>query len=296
MNRFLSLSILSLLLPALAVHAEETSVARVGLVIDGSDSLAGFEDQVLQAADRLLGQIESSPQKRWEHPRVQVFVVALDAIPTVVWTGSSAKLRALDRGALFARIRSRTDTRRCTDVTTAMRLALRELGPPGPTIGRHLAFFSDLIHEPPKTSARACARVVAVPADVPWDALKGVDVHALFLPPNQRLAWDRAAATAGLTSFYTYTTAESSQVTLVAPSPPTASAAEVETKRAAIRSETKTALGNAGSALLSVVLWAVGLLAALVLLGIVLGALRRRRPARFLNPQSARSGRTTGRS
>lgn len=194
---------------------------RIVILVDATDSFKQRRFDAIEQAQRLVQQVSSHRPKRWEAAD-QLVIISLDAIPEVIWKGDASALSKANRGDWVARFKSRADYARCTDVRAAFELALNELEGLPQATGHYLIGFSDLIHEPPLSSPSKC-RPPMLPSvlekDFPWDRLAEVSVAMFWLPPNQKLAWDRAMKENGIVGYRLFTTSEST-------------AAEVELPRA----------------------------------------------------------------
>ncbi len=249
---------------------------RIVVLIDGSGSYAERQMDAIQKTQRLLGSIASTELRRWEAGD-EVVIIALDAIPEVIWRGHTRQLADADLAQWETRFRARRDYSACTDVTTAFRLAAQELErAPEPT-ARYLAAFTDLLHEPPTSSSRTCRPVTRVgpPADFPWDALLNTSVSVFWVPIDQKLAWQRAVADRGTElQIKIYSDSESASVEALAPAK--ARRVITERDRAKGRGRLRGLVGTMGTWLM----WSLG---AACLLGALLGVTAhvvRRRPHR----------------
>lgn len=259
-------------------------INRVAIVIDSSGS---YRDRQAEAVDRAVALLEGMAKaelQRWEKGMDQIALISLDALPEVIWQGSLRELKALDRKAVIARFKVRTDYAGCTDVTAAFRLAARFLeGDPRYT-HKYLFAFSDLIAERPTDSLRRCRKPQPVPEDFPWEMLKGIrDIEVLWVPPDQKLAWQRAAQEHGLEgAFHLYTSAESGQVSISTPPKAELSEEVKQSERGATQERLKGAFGSVlkGAALaLGAVIGGL----ALMLAGVFLYGRRNKRSARRAN-------------
>jgi hypothetical protein len=117
-----------------------------------------------------------------------------------------------------ARFKARTDYASCTDVSAAFRLAASRLNGDSRYVDKYLIGFTDVIDEPPVASIKNCrpARHPSLPPeDFPWEALRNVSISIFWVPPEQKLAWQRVVTSHNLSnSFALYTSSESSQVKL----------------------------------------------------------------------------------
>jgi hypothetical protein len=248
---------------------------RVVIIIDGSGSYKARQTEAVERAVTLLEGMAQTKLHRWEPTTDSISLISLDAIPEVLWQGTLQDLKKLDRTAWTGRFRARTDYAKCTDVSAAFRLAAQHLEGDPRSVSKYLFVFSDLIHEPPMTSIAACQRPKRPslpPDDFPWGALQEVSVAVFWVPPDQKLAWRRAAEEHGLTTnFALYSTSESTEVTIAPPPRPTLTVtdAERQTERDRYLGYGKTLAKGTGAIL--------GLIVLLSLVVILVGRLRQRR-------------------
>jgi hypothetical protein len=195
---------------------------RIVAIVDGSGS---FKSRVADAVARLvalLDQMARTKVHRWDSGVDHVTIVALDALPAVIWQGTVRDLKEMNRNAWTERFKARTDFTGCTDVSAAFRVAAEHLDGDPRYIGKYLFVFSDLVDEPPAAlSVRNCRppkRPSPPPQDFPWEALRDVSVSALWVPADQILAWQRAVTAAGLgATFKLYSASESEAVEVASP-------------------------------------------------------------------------------
>jgi hypothetical protein len=116
-------------------------------------------------------------------------IVAVDAHPDIVWSGTRQDLAALQPDVLERILRTRAAYRQCTDVAGAFAEAIRNFQTDAAR--RYLIVFSDLIHEPPAQSFTDCAPAQGSPPDINWDALSGTAVGLYFVSSDFRYQADR---------------------------------------------------------------------------------------------------------
>lgn len=206
---------------------------RIVVLVDATDSFKPRRLQAIEQTRQLVAQIGSRKAKRWEAAD-QVIVISLDAIPEILWKGDSHSLAQDSRGDWVTRFKGRGDYARCTDVDAALELALAALETGSRPAGKYLIAFSDLIHEPPLNSPSKCKppTLPSVPGkNFAWERLTDVAVAAFWLPPNQKLAWDRAMKEHGLANYKLFTTSESATAEIELPRPPVREMTEQERER-----------------------------------------------------------------
>jgi len=221
---------------------------RIVVIIDGSGS---YKKRIAEAVERVAKLLETMAQTkvhRWETSADRVVLISLDAMPTVLWQGTFAELKSLDRSAWTKRFQARTDYASCTDVGEAVQLAVKSLDGDSRYVGKYLWIFSDLIDEPPTTSVSKCRppRLPSLPAEgFPWESLIDVSVSVFWVPANQALAWKRLVGEHGLEdSFRLYTDSESAAAE-IAP-PPRRTITMTEAEAATARQELSDSLASGG--------------------------------------------------
>jgi len=259
---------------------------HIAILIDGSKTFDRRRGEAVQRAQELIDKIAEKPGRRHQGANDSVTVIAIDAMPSVLWRGTLDELRSADREVGLRRFAARSDYSFCTDVDGAFRLATEELGPSSPQIHKYVFVFSDLQHEPPSDSLRRCQKPRVGGADsFPWSGIEDASISVLWTPPGQKLAWQREIDTRGLSkSFHVYVDSESAE--LVPAPPPVARRVITEQER----QQTKDLVNSAVGLALKIVL-AVVLLSAIVI-GLILMAARRRQRVRRGNlPQARWAGR-----
>jgi len=248
------------------------------VMVDASKSYREHFADAVQSATKLLDQLSQEDVKRWEPARDRITLISLDAMPEILWSGTLQDLQREGTAALPSRLEARKDFDACTDVGGGFRLALRELGPEQPGIGRYLFVYSDLLDDPPTTSLRTCQRPPrAIPPELDWEALQGIAVAAFSLTPEQKFAWSKELQARGLTeTFKLYTPAESGVVTIPVPTRAVASVEPDPELKRKIGHGVKTTVKYAGLALL--------LLATLPLIAWLVGRKRRAALSSFREP------------
>jgi hypothetical protein len=262
---------------------------RIVVLVDATDSFQKRRLNAIEQTQRLVEKIAAGRPKRWEAAD-QIVVISLDAIPEVIWKGDARALGEQARGDWVTRFKARGDYARCTDVRAAFELAFSALESAPSPAGRYLIGFSDLVHEPPLGSPSICRapKLPSIPdTDFAWDRLANVTVAMFWMPPGQKLAWDRAMKENGLDNYRLFTTSESAAAEIELPRPP------VPAMTAQERQRLLEGLTDGFGKLISYIAGGVALL--VVGAGTYLGALRlrRRRAAVTMPPAetSVRAGR-----
>lgn len=265
-------------------RAAQAGALKVVVVVDGSASFRSHVNEAVEKAVALLGSMSQKQTHRWQKGAEEIYVVSLDAMPEVVWTGGLAALKSAGADSWTRRFKARSDYAGCTDVGAAFALAAKLLAAESSLEARYLFVFSDLIDEPPTTSLRTCAPPGGIPENLPWEALAQISTAVFWLPPDQKLLWRRAASENGLgDNIALYTTSESGAVEVPAPVKPTKTHTDEERK--AMRGKTVDTVNAVGSWLLRAFLY-IGI-GFVLLLAIVFAIGRQRRtaparvPARF---------------
>src|ERR1017187_4750709 len=222
------------------------------VMIDRSLSFHSRQQDAIERTVKYLDQIASRKLGRWEGKRDRVIVMSLDAVPAVLWEGNPRDLKNLSAADWEARFAARTDYEKCTDITGAFALAAERFAS-ADAVGtdKFLLAYTDLINEPPLSSASNCAKPHPAPSDdFPWASLEDVSVNVFWLPINQKLIWQRIVKERGLGShFALYSDSESGAVD-IAPPPP-AKPTMTESERAELAGHYRSLFQHAGLLLLS---------------------------------------------
>lgn len=195
---------------------------HVAILIDGSGTFKRRRADAIERARALVEEIANTRGRRSQGSQDTVAIIAVDAVPAVLWRGSLDALREIDHTKWVSRFEARSDYASCTDVDAAMHLALRELGDSSLQIHKYMFVFSDLLHEPPATDdmTRCEASRKGPGAEFPWDQLEDVSVSVLWAPRTQKLVWQREIDKHELSpTFNLYTESESAEVEIQAPPP-----------------------------------------------------------------------------
>jgi hypothetical protein len=273
--KMMLVGLLCLTVAACANDRQPDPFNQIVIMIDGSGSYRNRQMEAISKATSLLDSLAQTKVRRWEESNDRVTIISLDAVPEALWQGNLAELKKLKQADWAARFKSRTDYASCTDVAAAFQLAAGHLDGDPRYVDKFLFAFSDLIHEPPTSSIGKCqaATKPSLPSEeFSWDAFRNVSVSVFWVPPDQKLAWQRAVAEHNLaSSFALYTTSESAQVKIQPPARATLkiSDEEREVQKAGIVSGIVKAL--------------VGLLILFLVIGIVIWLLMRK--PRRLNRQ-----------
>lgn len=194
---------------------------RVVVLLDASGSYQHRKEEALEKAEKLLAGLAAHKAKRWEQAD-EIKIVSLDAIPETIWEGTPAQLAKMEKSDWTERFKARQDYAKCTDVVSGLELAASLFeAEPVPT-EKYLFVFSDLVHEPPVGVPTKCQapKLPSVPdMDFAWGRLADVKMVVFWMPPAQKMAWDRAMKSQGLTSYRLYTNAESGIARIDIPEP-----------------------------------------------------------------------------
>ena len=273
---------------------------RVIIGVDASGSYSGRQVEAISKAKGLLDEVAKRLVKRWEQPD-EIIVISIDAIPDVIWRGTTKNLQSADSEVWQAHFLGRGDYALCTDVGAFFRLVAGEFAVKvknsAPT-EKYLFVFSDLIDEPPLGSPSQCKRQVSAfetAKDLPWEALKDVSISVFWMPIAQKLAWAKVIQEKGLVSQVNfYSESESAGKLLVPPKPAKRKISDQQ------KAETAEAIGAAFTTLIWMLFGIVGaIISALGALALIVRARRANRglgtprsgPARPLaatRPQPAR--------
>lgn len=232
-------------------------------MIDLSGTFRNRAESALEQTQRLLLSMSETKLRRWEKGRDRVSVVALDAVPAVLWTGTLPELTEFVSSRNLEQVISgRADYAGCTDVAGGFSLAARTLEEAGGS-DKYLFVFSDLVAEPPAGALTRCAparRPSPPPDDLDWLALADISIDVFWVPPAQAFPWKRAIGEQGLAQFRIHTPSESVQTTLVPPARPRRKTTEAETQESRTRLvHAVVAVGGGVVALFGILFGAVAL-------------------------------------
>lgn len=241
---------------------------RIVVLLDASGSFQHRQNEAIAKTVQLLEGLSTHKAKRWEQAD-EIKIVSLDAIPEMIWEGTPEQFSKTDKTEWATRFKARTDYAKCTDVIAGLELAATlleaETKAGGMPTQKYLFAFSDFIHEPPVLTPTKCKapKLPFVPGDdFAWDRLADVKIAVFWMPPAQKMAWDRAMKEQGLIGYRLYTTAESGIAKLDIPEPAKRKVTEAERQQG---QDTLAGLGN-------VVMIIVGTVLGVVLvIGLVIG-------------------------
>ncbi len=221
----------------------------IAILIDRSMSFHARQQEAVAKSIKLLDEIANKRREGWQGKNDRIALVSLDAMPTVIWEGSLQDLKSLSSEEWTNRFAARSDFDKCTDISGAFTVAsdwLARANVEGAS--RYIIAFTDMLSEPPLGSVSHCARPHPAPGeDFPWASLQTVSTSIFWLPPNQKLIWERAAHEKGLSDhFVLYSDSESGAVTLAAP--PEAKRTMSEDQRAQEAQKFHAQIKNAGVA------------------------------------------------
>lgn len=246
-------------------------VNRVVVVVDCSGSFKARRMEAIQATTRLLESMAQTRLHRWETGSSEIVLIALDAMPEVIWKGGLKELKKADRNEWTERFDARKDLTGCTDVKGALELAATALEGNPALVSKYLFVFSDLVHEPPTTSVKRCQKALYGPSpDLPWEAFQDVSVSVFWVPADIKLTWDRAVKEQGLQVFKLFSVSQSDAEKISPPPKPVRQVTEEE------QAESKAALAGIGIGALKWAGYIFGGLAAFTI-ALALGARLRRR-------------------
>ena len=182
------------------VFARDKPFNRVVIGIDASGSYKGRQADALAKAKDLLDNAAKQRIKRWEQAD-EVIVVSLDAIPEVIWRGTTRELKQTDASVWLTQFRGRSDYAKCTDVAAFFNLAAELFAAPPVPTGKYLVVFSDLKAEPPLDSPGKCKGPIPVAQlvqELPWDAFEDVSTTVFWMPVAQKYTWAKVIQEKGL--------------------------------------------------------------------------------------------------
>lgn len=260
--------------PERAVAPASDPHNAIAVVIDTSVSFQGHFGEAYSVAQRLIADLSAVKLKRRDRAKTpdRIAIIALDALPDVIFAGTLEELKKVDVTAFQARLEARKDKARCTDVASALSLAASQLTGDPATTHKYLFVFSDLVHEPPRQLGKkgrkrqpACEAPSAVATGTPWAALADTEVHAFWMPYEQNQAW-RAAAAAHAIRMNIWSESEAATVRLAAPERPkkerdlAAEARDLRELKEGAKSVGSTAAGLALKVVVAGLILVIGLL------------------------------------
>lgn len=219
--------------------SRERPTNKVVIILDASGSFKSRQSEAIAKATVLLDSIRNEKRHRWEGSSDTITIISLDSCPDVLWSGSLQDLKKVDPKGWTKLFHARQGFSSCTDLDTAISLALRHLVGDPQTVSKYLFIFSDLIHEPPTESVGQCQKARYRPSETfPWEEFQNVSVTVLWCPPNQKLLWTREVKKHGIEGSFVIHSSESSEVSVPTPPPPVLKVSENE------KEKTREAVGS----------------------------------------------------
>ena len=267
----------------------ETPQAKNQIVIlnDGTISYEKRQKEAIEQITKLLTEFSKIEMERWEEAEDEITIISIDAIPEVIWRGSLEELKATEKKHWEEVFKSRSDYKKCTDITGAFNLATQYLNGDPLYTSRYLFAFTDLKHDPPKSKISKCHPTNNAPSNnFPWKKFEGVRVNIYWVPPNQKLLWKREVEKQNLSNTFHLFSSESA----IAPikSPPRAEVALGVTEKE--QEEQKEKIKNIGSTVFEWLKILALIVVALSIIIIIVTRLLRRR-----SPQTPQPPRQSGR-
>lgn len=193
---------------------------RVVVVIDSSGTFKGYQFAAIEKAKGLLDKMAEQTERRYQAPD-EIYIVSLDALPTVIWFGKRPQLEELTSERLSELFTNRSAYSHCTDVAKAFNLSANKLNREPIPAEKYLFVFSDLIDEPP-ASRNKCeppSKPSLPPVDINWDSLMDTSISVFWAPDDQSSAWMSTLSDQGINIKF-YNEAEARNIEL--PPPPKA--------------------------------------------------------------------------
>jgi hypothetical protein len=271
-------------------HAEAVRASKpFNRVVIGVDTSGSYKKRAAEAivkARSLLDGMAKRRVRRWEASD-QIVVISLDAIPEVVWEGTTKELASVDPATWTKRFQGRADYSACTDVERFFALSASKLSAEPAPVEKYLVVFSDLIAEPPLDSPKKCSRplpAAQVVKAINWDQFSDVSTVVFWMPIAMKHAWLKALADQGAnTGIRLYSESESGGQTLEAPQ------AAKRKVSVAEREQVKEQVVSAGTTFLTFLAYSFGLLIAGTAIAFALGRLlRSRRGGTGISPMNGR--------
>lgn len=193
---------------------------RVAVVIDSSGTFKGHQFAAIEKVKGLLDKMAEQTERRYQAPD-EIYILSLDALPTVIWFGKRPQLEELTSERLSELFANRSSYSHCTDVAKAFNLASNKLNRDPVPAAKYLFVFSDLIDEPPssRTKCEPPSRPSLPPVDIHWDSLTDASISVFWAPDDQISAWMSSISDQGLNIKF-YNEAEARNMEL--PPPPKA--------------------------------------------------------------------------
>jgi hypothetical protein len=211
--------------PLLARADRGDQFNRTVVVLDLSGSFTSRFEEAIEKMRSYLEAIAAHRDRRWEIPD-EVYLIALDGQPEVIWRGTRPQLHALDVETLRALIQPRKRHAACTDVTAALNLAAWKLTRAPVPLGKHLLVFSDLVDDAPPAvrgtgHCQGGRRPSGPPTGIEWRQFSGVNMLAFWMDDRDVRLWEPVLAEAGVVVRF-FDEAEARSAELVPPSRPAA--------------------------------------------------------------------------
>jgi hypothetical protein len=167
---------------AKAIMAQDESAQdiQIAVLFDNSISYKPFIEDTLLQVKAVFQHMAA------KYPQAEVTLIMVDTKANIIYSGLSKDLqRAYDDLA----DRLRNETAKFTNLTDAVNKALYFLEK-GKAHRKALLIFSDMKHSMPDYYPKDI-EVVPPPPDFPWDALKGVETYAFYVPYKEWRLWEK---------------------------------------------------------------------------------------------------------
>lgn len=220
--------------PAAVENREPQAFNRIVVVLDFSGSFAKRFNEALAQVQGYLDAVASRRDRRWHLPD-EVYIIALDSAPQVIWHGKRAQVRELKADTLITLAAQRRHLAECTDLSNALDLAVWKLHRPPVPLGKHLLVFSDLVDDPPprKPGTGRCQggiRPSPPPENFDWNAFKDVKILGFWAHDDEIRLWQPVLDNAGVAARL-WDEAEARNAELTPPERPVAVASPEEDAR-----------------------------------------------------------------
>jgi len=261
---------------------------RVVIGVDTSGSYKSRTAEAIVKARTLLDEMAKRRVRRWEASD-QIVVISIDAIPEVIWEGTTKELASIDPAAWAKRFQGRADYSACTDVERFFALSASKLSADPAPVEKYLVVFSDLKAEPPLDSPKKCSRplpAAQVAKVIDWDQFSDVSMSVFWMPIAMKHAWLKALSEQGASSgIKLYSDSESGNQLLEAPP------AAKRKVSVAEREQVKEQVASAGSSFLTILGYGIGLLIAAAIAALAVGLMLRSRRGGTGNSPANANGR-----